>query len=74
MVFCRLYDSRLPIEPRYPATKPSLADVDVWSDEDFDAREGERRARGNDCDNDDEEGKWYDEDVERKRLRHAPPG
>ena len=73
MVIYRLYDSRLPIEPRYPATKPSVADVDVWNDENA-SRKEEKRESAEDFSNSDKENTIHNDNTEDEQLRHAPPG
>ena len=74
MAICRLYDSRLPIEPRYPATKPSVADVHVWDDENVNRDREDEQESGEGSSNSDEEDEIYNEKIENQRLRHAPPG
>ena len=74
MVICRLYDSRLPIEPRYPATRPSVADLDVWDDENTLRETEEKRENEDDSDNSDKEDKINNDKIEYETLRHAPPG
>ena len=73
MAIYRLYDSRLPIEPRYPATRPSVADVDVWNDESANPEREDEQESGEGSSNSDEEDEIYDE-IEYQKLRHAPPG
>ena len=54
----RLYDERLPLEPAYPAIKPSEGDLVSMQTNGFRRRSRNRR----------------DEDRITDQLHHAPPG
>ena len=68
VALCRLYDNRLPIEPRYPATRPSVADIYVWEDGVANGQSQEKGEHEKDI------GSSDNERIEEERLRHAPPG
>ena len=57
--YYRLYDERVPLEPEYPSTRPSVADFDVDDPSALFENGLEYRKPS------------FDSDI---KLRHAPPG